>query len=135
MSKEINYYKKAYPIFVDSPISGIVTSANQSRIEFDDEKIAGLAQSIREIGLVQPITLIYMAGTGDEANPIGQHLQLIAGERRLRAWKKINEEDGVDNPIPSVIIGTVLRNQVQSKEEVFKKARQTLIENIQREPL
>ena len=47
----------------------------QPRLEFDDEALMDLAQSIRENGLIQPITVREMDG----------RYQIIAGERRFRA--------------------------------------------------
>jgi len=49
----------------------------QPRLEFDDEALMDLAQSIRENGLIQPITVREMDG----------RYQIIAGERRFRALK------------------------------------------------
>ena len=49
----------------------------QPRLEFDDEALMDLAQSIRENGLIQPITVREMDGK----------YQIIAGERRFRALK------------------------------------------------
>lgn len=49
----------------------------QPRLEFDDDALMDLAQSIRENGLIQPITV-------RESN--GKY-QIIAGERRFRAMR------------------------------------------------
>ena len=54
----------------------ILPNPNQPRQEFDDDTLQELANSIRQIGLVQPITLRDM---GDGTYTI------IAGERRWRA--------------------------------------------------
>ena len=58
------------------PIERIQPNPSQPRREFDDEALQELADSIREIGIVQPISL---RSTGD-----GMY-QIIAGERRWRA--------------------------------------------------
>lgn len=64
--------------FAELNIRSIVPNAQQPRTIFDDEALAELVHSIKEIGLLQPI-VVRPAATGYE---------LIAGERRLRASKK-----------------------------------------------
>lgn len=51
----------------------------QPRKEFSDEALADLVESIRAEGLLQPIVV----------RPVGDHFQLIAGERRWRAFQKL----------------------------------------------
>ena len=82
----------------------------QPRLEFDDEALMDLAQSIREIGLIQPITVREMDG----------RYQIIAGERRFRALKLNGAVD-----VPVLIMDA---NEVQMAE-------MALVENIQRENL
>lgn len=82
----------------------------QSRLEFDDEALMDLAQSIRENGLIQPITVREMDG----------RYQIIAGERRFRALKLNGAVD-----VPVLIMDA---NEVQMAE-------MALVENIQRENL
>ena len=62
---------------VQLPVEDIHPSPYQARTTFDEQELAGLAQSIRENGLLQPIT-VRKTDSGYE---------LIAGERRLRACK------------------------------------------------
>ena len=57
------------------PIDQIHPSPFQARRTFEEQELAGLAQSIRENGLLQPIS-VRKAAEGYE---------LVAGERRLRA--------------------------------------------------
>ena len=57
-------------------ISKIEANPNQPRREFDQEALQELANSIREIGIIQPITLRQVAE---------DRYQIIAGERRWRA--------------------------------------------------
>ncbi|MBR4069800.1 MAG: ParB/RepB/Spo0J family partition protein [Bacteroidaceae bacterium] len=57
-------------------LSRIQPNPDQPRREFDDESLEELAASIREIGIVQPISL--------RQQPNGSY-QIIAGERRYRA--------------------------------------------------
>lgn len=92
------------------PISQIKPNQYQPRTEFDDDSIQQLAQSIKESGLLQPIT-VRETFTGYE---------LIAGERRYRACKLLNKQY-----IDAVVIEA---GEVQS-------ATFALIENIQREDL
>lgn len=92
------------------PISQIKPNQYQPRTEFDDDSIQQLAQSIKENGLLQPIT-VRETFTGYE---------LIAGERRYRACKLLNKQY-----IDAVVIEA---GEVQS-------ATFALIENIQREDL
>lgn len=59
------------------PIDQIQPSPFQARKTFEEQELAGLAQSIRQNGLLQPVTV--------RRTPEGY--QLVAGERRLRACK------------------------------------------------
>lgn len=92
-------------------ISQIEANPNQPRRDFDQEALQELAQSIKEIGIVSPITL---RQTSDNK------YQIIAGERRWRA----SQIAGL-NAIPAYIRTT-------SDENVMEMA---LVENIQREDL
>jgi ParB family chromosome partitioning protein len=83
----------------------------QPRLEFDPVALTELKNSIRENGLIQPITVRRVDGA----------FELIAGERRLRAATEV----GYDR-IPAYII------KVETKEEMLELA---LIENVQREKL
>ena len=57
-------------------IAQIEPNPNQPRREFDQEALQELATSIRELGIIQPITLRKVEG---------EKYQIIAGERRWRA--------------------------------------------------
>ncbi|MBR7013408.1 MAG: ParB/RepB/Spo0J family partition protein, partial [Prevotella sp.] len=57
-------------------ISQIEPNPNQPRREFDEEALKELANSIKELGIVSPITLRQVAD---------KRFQIIAGERRWRA--------------------------------------------------
>ncbi len=59
------------------PIDQIRPSPFQARKEFDEVELAGLAQSIRENGLLQPVSV----------RRISEGYELVAGERRLRACR------------------------------------------------
>lgn len=92
-------------------ISKIKANPNQPRREFDPEALQELADSIKEIGIIQPITLRQMEdGT----------YQIIAGERRFRA----SQLAGLST-LPAYI-------RTADDENVMEMA---LIENIQREDL
>ena len=93
------------------PIKQITTNPYQPRSNFSDENITELANSIKNLGIVQPITV---RKVGDNK------FQLIAGERRLRASKKIGLK-----AIPSFIKNS-------NDEEMLEIA---LVENIQRKDL
>lgn len=59
------------------PIELVDAGRYQPRLEFDDEALGELVQSIRERGILQPLI----------ARPVAERYELIAGERRLRAAK------------------------------------------------
>lgn len=92
-------------------IEHIVANPNQPRREFDQEALQELAESIKSIGIIQPITLRQVAA---------DHFQIIAGERRWRA----SQLAGL-HTIPAYI-------RTISDESVMEMA---LVENIQREDL
>src|SRR3954463_10570208 len=66
----------AEPELRDVPVELIAPNPRQPRRRFDDESLAGLADSVRERGVVQPVLVRPVAGGTYE---------LIAGERRWRA--------------------------------------------------
>lgn len=92
-------------------LSHIEPNPNQPRREFDEEALQELAASIREIGIIQPITLRKVAD---------DRYQIIAGERRWRASQLAGMRT-----IPAYI-------RTVEDENVMEMA---LIENIQREDL
>lgn len=63
---------------VSAPIHMITPNPEQPRVQFDVHKLAELAQSIREHGILQPLVV----------TQIGDTYELIAGERRLQAAKQ-----------------------------------------------
>jgi len=89
----------------------IFANPNQPRTYFDEESLAELATSIKELGVISPITL--------RKNDDGTFL-VIAGERRLRASKSVGLKT-----IPAYV-------KTAADEQVMEMA---LIENIQREDL
>lgn len=93
------------------PLSDIDANPNQPRREFDAAALQELADSITQIGIIQPITLRQM--------PSGRY-QIVAGERRWRA----SQLAGLST-IPAYI-------RTIADENVMEMA---LVENIQREDL
>ena len=93
------------------PISKIKTNPHQPRKKFDKKSLVELASSIKEKGVITPITV----------KTDGNGYILIAGERRLRASKLIKKRE-----IPGYII------ELTNDSEMMEVA---LIENIQRENL
>jgi ParB/RepB/Spo0J family partition protein len=60
---------------------------NNARKHFDEERIVALIESIRDVGLLQPIVL----------ESLGSRYRVAAGERRFRALQRLHDEDR-DNP-------------------------------------
>ncbi|HLG68156.1 MAG TPA: ParB/RepB/Spo0J family partition protein [Acidimicrobiales bacterium] len=63
------------------PLSSIRPSVVQPRTRFDEESMAALAASIRELGVLQPVLVRQIDGEGES-------YELIAGERRWRAARR-----------------------------------------------
>jgi ParB family chromosome partitioning protein len=96
---------------VNIPLSQIEANPFQPRNEFEKQSLAELAQSIKEYGLIQPITV---RKVGNEK------FQIISGERRFRAAQLAGLEH-----IPSFI-------RLASDKTMLEMA---LVENLQREDL
>jgi ParB family chromosome partitioning protein len=96
---------------LEVPVNAVGPNPKQPRTRFDDEAIASLAASIREVGILQPI-VVRRAGDG--------RYEVIAGERRLRAAKSAG----------LATVPVVLRDSEDSD-----LLREALIENIHREDL
>ena len=95
---------------IEMKINSIEPNVNQPRKNFDDEKIADLAESIKVHGVLQPIIVTKK----------GDYYQIIAGERRWRASKKAGLKT-----IPAIV-----------RDYDEKKTREVaLIENLQRQDL
>jgi ParB family chromosome partitioning protein len=96
--------------FQELPVSAIKPNRYQPREHFDEEALASLADSIREVGLLQPV-LVRETDDGYE---------LIAGERRLRACRRVGLQ-----MIPALVRRT---DDATALEEA-------LVENVHREDL
>jgi ParB family transcriptional regulator, chromosome partitioning protein len=92
-------------------IAHIETNPFQPRVEFDETALKELAESIRQQGIIQPITVRKMGS---------ERYQIISGERRFRASKLAGLES-----IPAYI-------RVANDQSMLEMA---LVENIQRENL
>ena len=93
------------------PISQVESCASQPRKYFDDAALADLADSIREHGVIQPLTVRRLASG---------YYQIIAGERRWRAARMAGLTQ-----VPAVVIEADDRKAMEL----------ALIENLQREDL
>jgi ParB family chromosome partitioning protein len=76
--------------------NNVIPNAAQPRTEFRPEELAELEHSIREFGVLQPIVVRPLSGTGTNAT-----YELVMGERRLRATKAVGLTE-----IPAVIRDT-----------------------------
>ena len=101
---------RAYPRKAGT-VEKIVPNPNQPRVTFDDDTIAELAQSISQVGLIQPL-VVRRSGSGYE---------LVAGERRLRACKSLGMET----------VTCIVEDSMQEESSAMV----ALIENLQREDL
>lgn len=95
----------------DVPVANVVPNPYQPRTEFDEESLEELAASIRQLGIIQPITVRVREQGGYE---------LISGERRLRASKRAGLER-----IPAYV----------RDADVEAMLEMALVENVQREAL
>jgi len=93
------------------PISQVESCSSQPRKLFDEAALAELADSIREHGVIQPLTVRKLSSG---------YYQIIAGERRWRAARMAGLSE-----IPAVVIDA----------DDKKAAELALVENLQREDL
>ncbi len=92
-------------------LKAISVNPFQPRTNFNEEALRELAGSIRELGVIQPITVRKMEGN---------QFQLVSGERRFRASKQIGLKT-----IPAYV-------RIANDQEMLEMA---LVENIQRKDL
>jgi ParB family chromosome partitioning protein len=95
---------------VELELDSIIPNPDQPRTHFDESAIRELAESIKSIGLIQPITV----------RRHGEGYAIVAGERRYRAAKSLG-------------MGKINAVVIEANEE--KNFTIALIENIQREDL
>jgi ParB family chromosome partitioning protein len=92
------------------PIASIRPNPYQPRDAFDEQALGALADSIREVGLLQPVLV----------RPAGDGFELIAGERRWRAAQRVGLQ-----AIPALVRETDDNTALE----------QALVENLQRDDL
>ena len=95
---------------IEISLENIQVNPYQPRTYFDEESLRELASSIKELGVIQPITV----------RKVGDLFQLVSGERRFRASKLIGNKS-----IPAYI-------RTANDQEMLEMA---LVENIQRKNL
>lgn len=110
-NESLKISEKLSPNYSKISLKKISVNPNQPRTNFNDEILNELVQSIKSVGLIQPITVRKISKN---------EFQLISGERRLRAFKKLNLIK-----IPAYI------RDVNDQESL----EMALIENIQRDDL
>ena len=93
------------------PISEVESCASQPRKNFDSEALSDLADSIRQHGIIQPLTVRRLQSG---------YYQIIAGERRWRAARMAGLSE-----VPAVVIEADDRKAMEL----------AMIENLQREDL
>ncbi len=93
------------------PITSVENNSSQPRKSFDDAALAQLAESIRQHGIIQPLTVRKLSSG---------YYQIIAGERRWRAARLAGLSE-----VPAIVI----------EADDRKAAELAMIENLQREDL
>lgn len=114
-----------YVIEVD--INNIVPNPHQPRIIFDDEKLDDLAKSIKQHGIIQPLIVSHN----------GAKYELIAGERRFQASKRIGlkkvpvvvRDASEKDKLELAIVENVQRHDLNAIEEA--KSYKKLMEEYQ----
>lgn len=92
------------------PVTSIRPNPQQPREHFDEEALGALAESIREVGVLQPVLV----------RPDGDGYELIAGERRWRAARRVGLQS-----IPALV----------RTADNLSVLQQAIVENVQREAL
>ena len=98
-------------------IEKVMPNPDQPRTNFKREELEELSESIKKNGLLQPILV----------RPVGDHYQIIAGERRYQACKSIGmkkvpvrvKEAGDDEAIILALIENVQRSDLNPIEEAY----------------
>ena len=96
---------------VEVNVASIHPNPYQPRATFDEESIAELAQSIQQVGLLQPLLV----------RKVDDGYELVAGERRLRAVTSLGREK----------VACIVQQDIEDESS----AMMALIENLQREDL
>ena len=117
MNNDLQILHMQNSVIHNLPVKTIFPNPNQPRKDFDERSLYGLAQSIKDYGIIQPLSVRLILPEQGNAPPV---YELIAGERRLRAVKLLFWET-----VPCVIINA----DKQISTEI------AIIENLQREDL
>ena len=120
MNEEAKYVPTKYDSVFWIDIEKIKPNPFQPRREFTEEGLKALAESIRQYGILQPLT-VTRNDVEKEDGGLGSEYELIAGERRLRASKLAGLAQ-----VPVVI---------REGETNLTKLELAIIENLQREDL
>jgi len=99
-------------------VTRIVEDPEQPRRALDEASLAGLADSIRQHGVLNPITVTPLAGVDG--------FRIVTGERRWRAAQRAGLYD-----IPCILRDETARGAAESES----RATEQLVENLQREDL
>jgi ParB family chromosome partitioning protein len=105
--------------FAEIPVDKITPNPRQPREVFDEEAMAELVHSVREIGLLQPI-VVRRVGEGEDSS-----YELVMGERRWRASREaglgtipaIVRQTGDDNMLRDALLENLHRSQLNPLEE------------------
>jgi ParB family transcriptional regulator, chromosome partitioning protein len=109
------------------PIALVQPNRYQPRGHFDDDALASLAASIRELGVLQPVLV----------RPVDDHFELVAGERRWRAAQVVGltsipalvRDVGDTNSLEQALVENLHREDLSPLEEAA--AFQQLVEDFQ----
>lgn len=105
--------------YAELPVRSIQPNARQPRTVFDDDDMAELVHSVRELGVLQPIVVRPLMGESSEEHAEAEY-ELVMGERRWRA----SQEAGLET-VPAIIRRT-------DDDEMLRHA---LLENLHRSQL
>lgn len=116
--------------FAEVPVEDIHPNRKQPRTVFDEEDMAELVHSVREIGILQPIVVRKSTESGSES------YELVMGERRWRAAKAagltaipaIVRDTGDDALLRDALLENLHRSQLNPLEEAA--AYQQLLEDF-----
>lgn len=111
MQRDLKHTKDRFSGVMSIPVTSVVPNPRQPRNTFDNQALDALADSIRQVGLLQPISVRQLEG---------KRFELIAGERRLRACRQL---------------GFVYIDALVVTASATRSALLALVENLQREDL
>ncbi|WP_226346800.1 ParB/RepB/Spo0J family partition protein [Agilicoccus flavus] len=128
--------------FADLPLDAVMPNARQPRTVFDEDELAELVHSIREIGVLQPIVVRPLGedGAGSAAGLAdgteGARYEIVMGERRWRASRAAGQatipaivrRTGDDDMLRDALLENLHRSQLNPLEEAA--AYQQLLEDF-----